>query len=199
MTNKDTIYQRIFIDLLRENSEETTELDRDTLKKLVYFGAKFINTLKDVKSQDDISKKMGLILYIRGLIAKMTPTELMNVYPIIKKYDGEKYCIKDYFYTKAEMDKLKQDEPIGELVDNVLYDYNNNDVRRFLMAQLSTTSDIRKMNGQKDITEEFCEENGIETFTLYKAANGCEFIQSNTTGRTSKVKRKFPRYLRLAK
>ncbi|MDF2788003.1 MAG: Fah30 [Neobacillus sp.] len=199
MTNKDTIYQRIFIDLLRKNSEETTELDRDTLKKLVYFGCKFVRTLEDVKTQEDISKKMGLILYIRGLIAKMTPVELINVFPIIKEYDGDKYCIKDYFYTKAEMDKLKQDEPIGELVDNLLWDYNNNDVRYFLMNQLSTASDIRKMNGQKGIAEEFCEENGIETYTMYKAANGCKFIQSNTTGRTSKVKRKFPRYLRLAK
>lgn len=200
MTNKDTIYQRIFIDLLRKNSEETTELDRDTLKKLVYFGCAFVRTLKDVKTQEDVSKKMGLIMYIRGLIAKMTPVELMNVFPIIKEYNGDKYCSKDYFYTKAEMDKLKQNELIGiDKVDGVLWDYQNNDVRYFLMNQLSTASDIRRMNGQKDITEEFCEENGIETYTMYKAANGCKFIQSNTTGKTAKVKRKFPRYLRLAK
>ncbi|MES1051284.1 hypothetical protein FOA24_18485 [Bacillus thuringiensis] len=57
-------------------------------------------------------------------------------------------------------------------------------------------SDIRKYEGDKGLVEEFLEEKGITTHTLYKNQNGKEYLANNDTGEVIPVQKARPRYLK---
>lgn len=56
---------------------------------------------------------------------------LITIFPITKKYDGEKWNIKDYFYTMEALAEKDMDKPIGrENMSEFLWDYENDDLRK---------------------------------------------------------------------
>ena len=61
----------------------------------------------------------------------LKPKEFMELYPIPKEYDGHKYEIKDYFYTRDYIKGLEQENPIGTEVFNLLWEYQNRDLIHF--------------------------------------------------------------------
>jgi hypothetical protein len=57
---------------------------------------------------------------------------------------------------------------------------------------MCTISDLRRFNGEKGLFEEYAEQNGIKT---YKMLNK-NILIDNETGKTIKVKRAIPKYLK---
>ncbi|GAB6178974.1 hypothetical protein JCM14036_02930 [Desulfotomaculum defluvii] len=173
-----------------------------SVKKLVFYGVKAVNTKKD---QPTITTKVAetkfqFVNLIQGLIGLLKPSEFTNLFPISKDYSGQKYQIKDYFYTRDYLMSLP-DEPIGDIekVMEFLWEYHNWEVSEFVIHTLGCASDLRQMNGQPSIMEEFCAENEIKTYTMHTNQKGKKFLVDNETGKSLKVKRKVPRYLKLIK
>ena len=172
--------------------------DRQKLKQAIYYGIKYINSMQDTKPKDLVIPRMQLIYSIEKFIEQITPAEFMEIFPIQKTYDGEKYQCKDYFYTVNEINKLEINEPIGDKAISLFWDYVNNEISLFLVALLGNADDVLKLEGKKGIWEQWCDDNDITTYTQYEDSAGCSFLQNNTTGETVKVKRKIPRYMKVA-
>jgi hypothetical protein len=130
-----------------------------------------------------------LIIYmdlVKTIIGDMTPSELMNIFPVEKFYKGEKYECKDYFTTMELMNEIGN-EIIADRIDDVLYDYHNLDIRCFNAKRFSCIDAIRRSQGKKSMMEEFLNDHGIDTHYLRTDSNGKEYMISNKTSRTHKI------------
>src|SRR5699024_8906109 len=106
---------------------------------------------------------MHLYQFVINMLNKITPRHLMNVFPITKVYDGNKYEFKDYFYTMEKCNKHGLNKPIGNAFE-FLWDYMNFDTGLFLVKYLSTLSDVRKIETGQSILETYAAESGIKTY-----------------------------------
>lgn len=197
---KHELYVKAFFSTLEAN--RPLEPDPTVIKKLVFYGVKALNTQQ---KQSSTTKEEALSIFqiadlIQSFMGILTPKEFVSLFPITKEYDGHKYEVKDYFYTKNFIESLP-DEPIGDMdkVIEFLWEYQNNEIRMFLVNTLSTVSDLRRLEGQPGIMEEFCAEHGIKTFTMHTGQNGKQFMVDNETGKSFGAKRKAPRYLKRIK
>lgn len=188
---KDYLYYRAMTRLI-DTKGPINEDDKDTLKQYVFAGIKYIVTSKRNKqgsySIKSASAKFELTDIIMGYMSELTPQELMTLFPIKKDYDGLKYGNKDYFTTLEDIKVYPLNKPIGrENMLNLLWDYHNWDLRFFLMEYTSAMSDLYKMETGKGIMEQFLEDNGVETYTYHKEEG---YLQSNKTGKVTKLKKK---------
>ena len=185
-------YNQIYLNAFRRS------LEQRNIQQSIYYGVKYVITMPEAQqiTMDDAMLKFGMIDVVIKLISLITPAELIQIFPVTKRYDGDRYETKDYFSTMQELTKIGLNEIIGEKVEELLWDYQNFDIMRLSISQLSVVDDIRRFNGQKGIIEDFF---GIPTYTQHKDASGREYLQDNTTGRTMKVKRKLPRYIKRVK
>lgn len=173
-----------------------------SVKKLVFYGVKAVNTKREQRTitMEEAATNFQFTDLVQGLIGLLKPSEFVTVFPISKEYDGHKYQTKDYFYTRDYLLELP-DEPIGSInkVMEFLWEYHNREVSRFVVHTLGYASDLRKLDGQPSIMEEFCAENGIKTYTKHTYQNGKKFMVDNETGKSVRIKKKVPRYLKLIK
>lgn len=177
-----------------------SEVELIERKRLVHYGVNLIYFQgKESSDHDDPMKRLNQIDFIKAVISTLTPDEFENIFPIEKTYDGDRYQMKDYFFTRKSLDEMGREKEIGNDVENLLWDYQNRKVTTFNVSNLSTLSDIRRNQGHKGIMEEFLEEKGVTTYTMYKDEKGKDFLQNNDTGETSEVKKPKPRYLNLVK
>ncbi len=88
---------------------------------------------------------------------------------------------KDYFYTKDYINKLNQNDPIGnENILDFLWAYTNDDIFEFVMNSMESLNNLRKLNGEPSLMKEFFCKNGIETYTLNTDLNENEHSPNNT-------------------
>ena len=130
--------------------------------------------------------------YFRGYITnlgKYNEGELIGkwiTFPITKDFDGHKWECKDYFYTMDVLSKMDMDKPVGrDNISDLLWDYQNDDLREAYVEFMCATSAIYRAQNGKGLAEQFCENNGIGTYTVY---NDVGIIKDNTTGHTMKLK-----------
>lgn len=194
-----TMYSKAFNRTIKHLIDNPS--DRQKLKQAVHYGVKYINTMDEPKvlQRDSIELKLQYISIIRAFISELTPKELIQIFPIEKTFDGNKSGWKDYYYTMERINEIGMDTIIGKQLDNLLFDYQNNELMTFLLTEISTVSDSRKLNGQKGIAEQWFEDNHIPTYTEYDDSNGRKYIQDNMTGNTVRVKRIIPKYIRRVK
>jgi len=171
----------------------------DSIKKLIFYGVKAVNSITD-RDMKYLRSNFQFIETIQQMMGTLKPSEFVNIFPITKEYDGNRYGTKDYFYT---MDYLKtlSDEPIGEerQVMDFLWEYHNLEICLFVVNMLSIASDLRRSEGQPGIMEEWCAENGIKTYTMHTDQKGKRFVVDNETGKSFRVRKKMPRYLKLVR
>lgn len=191
--SKHDLYVKAFLNTVASDDYEST----DSIKKMIFYGVKAINSIPD-RNVKYLRCNFQFIETIQQMMGTLKPLEFVNIFPITKEYDGSKYQTKDYFYTRDYI-KTLPDEPIGDAdsVINFLWEYQNNDIRFFVVNMFGAVSDLRKSQGQPGIMEEWCAENGIKTYTMHTDQKGKEFMVDNETGKSFRIKRKMPRYLRL--
>lgn len=116
-------------------------------------------------------------------IERMTPRQFMQMFPIDKTYDGERWESKDYFTTKEMCFRRGLDSPIGDAL-TFLWDYCNPYTRCFLAGFLKAVERERRLDGKPSMLETFFEEHGINvpTYRRFESPNGKTFFQNIQTG-----------------
>lgn len=173
--------------------------EREQLKIFTYLQVKLLSVEQHKKSEiEDMEILFSCYSSTTDLLALLTPREFMQMFPIEKEYDGNKYQTKDYFSTMEEINKLDIDQPIGEeKIMSFLWDYHNREIREFEVYKMCAMSDLRRMQGEKGIAEEFCEQNNISTYTHYEEQG---ILIENGTGKRIKfnpIKNRKPKYLNI--
>jgi hypothetical protein len=172
------------------------------IKKLVFYGIKMINTKPKPQTitSDETIRSFNLASIVQTLIGGLTPAEFMGLFPIDKDYDGRKYQIKDYFYTMDYISGLP-DEPIGgiEAAMRFLWEYHSREIANFCARVFECVNDLRRLDGQPSLMEEWADKNGIKTYTMHTDQKGRKFMVDRKTGKSFRIKRKIPRYLRPVK
>ncbi|MEG6613725.1 phage infection protein [Pseudoclostridium thermosuccinogenes] len=195
--NKHDLYLKAFYKMLDEYENEP----KLTTKKLIVYGVKAVNTAEkpEYTTKEYIVQYFNLSEMIKLLMSTLTPNEFMNIYPVEKQYDGHRWQTKDYFYTMNYVKGLDPDKPIGEEINDFLWDYMNTDIHVFLANLLGLASDLRRLETGKGIMEEWAEKNGIKTFTKHTDSNGKEYLVDNETGKTMRVKKPRPKHLKVVR
>lgn len=193
------MYCRAFINKLKMHLDHRETMNKNNIKSMVLYGVKYITTKERALELEQLQFDHDVISSINSFIPRLTYGDFMKAFPITKEYKGEKWGTKDYFYVMDYINKQGVDSVIGENATELLWEYDNLDVRLYVMKTMTTISDIRRLQGKKGLMEEFAEQNGIETYTLYKDGDK-EYMMDNK-GRTYKVNTKKRRksHLKLVK
>ncbi|MCO7128427.1 hypothetical protein NIE88_22145, partial [Sporolactobacillus shoreicorticis] len=130
-----------------------------------------------------------------------TPREFMQVFPIDKTYDGEKYETKDYFYTMNYLKSLDMDKPIGrENLSDFLWDYMNRTMWLFSALKMSALADVQRARGEKSWFEQFAEDNDLTMYESFSDGSG-QYMQDTKTGKITKIvqHKRQPKWIRRVK
>ncbi|KEI94094.1 phage infection protein (plasmid) [Clostridium botulinum A2B7 92] len=198
------IYYNAFYNALKEYADTLRKDPKHyedktyLLKKVIFYGVKSVNTEEPtaVRKEKEIDN-FNLIFVLNDMMALLTPREFVNLFPIKKDFNGHKFCAKDYFYTKDYINKLNQNDPIGnENILDFLWAYTNDDIFEFVMNSMENLNNLRKLNGEPSLMQEFFRKNGIETYTLNTDLNENEH-SSNNTDTVLKAKNNRVKHLRI--
>lgn len=157
-----------------DNIFKYDQMSKDELIQYIFLGIKSINTIhqrvKQKKNIDLLSSEYALINNIVLAITYITPRDLIQIFPIKKEYNGEKYGIKDYYFTikamqAAGLDKIMQEE---EKVLEILWNLTNTDIKMFIVALVSCVNDIDYLQIEKSLLAEFLHKNDIDDETKIK-------------------------------
>lgn len=192
-------WQRQFVSHLEKmENRKISDLPQSELSKIGLAGIKLIAASRNInkenkrllidctKTLEETQVEFTLLSGIFNIISFFTPRNLITTFPVDKVYDGDKWDCKDYFFTMKILSKLDWDKPIGKdkLMD-LLWDYQNKDLRNAYMDYISDLSAIYKSQTGKGIAEEWSGNMGIPTYTADKKT---EIIKNNSTGEISKLK-----------
>ena len=157
-----------------DNIFKYDQMSKEELIQYIFLGIKSINTIhqrvKQKKNIDLLSSEYALINNIILAITYITPRDLIQIFPIKKEYNGEKYGIKDYYFTikamqAAGLDKIMQEE---EKVLEILWNLTNTDIKMFIVALVSCVNDIDYLQIEKSLLAEFLHKNDIDDETKIK-------------------------------
>ncbi|MET3659629.1 hypothetical protein [Sporosarcina psychrophila] len=162
--NYRRIYSKAFANTLKSALKETEEikefqfsdLSLDIRKKLVLYGVKNINaTNLDILDSELLVGTFNTISMLNSMMGTFTPREFLTVFPITKEYDGERYGMKDYFYTKKAIEEFGMDKVIGEEMKRFHWDYTNRELTKFATRTMAIMSAISRSESDKGVVEEF--------------------------------------------
>ena len=191
--NLHCLYKKAYYHTLEEwhKAYEKSKDTKSYIKKLIIYGIKLMNTtIQDSEyiSPKDIEYNIKFADLIKNLMATISPKEFINLFPLDKNYNGDKYGMKDYFYSMEYIDKLDKNDPIGENIMEFLLEYQNSQITNFNLKVIKNISALRKFNGERSLAEEFADDVGITTYNLYTDDKGKQFVIDNKTGKTTLVK-----------
>lgn len=182
--------------------EQNPTLDiKPFIKKLIVYGLKAVNANRKTEyaTREDAESAFQFAELIKSFMSLLTPKEFINIFPINKDFKGHKWQAKDYFYTRNYIETLEQSKPIGEKITDFLWEYTNIETETFLARLFSIADDIRHFDGYPGMMEEFLNDNGVKTYTMHTDNKGNGFLFDNETGKTMKVKKPKPRYLKVVR
>ena len=157
----------------------------------VFYGVRYV-----VAAMRGRPASKELIGRVVDLIGQLTPRELLQIFPVEKTYDGERWEAKDYFFTMDVLRKHGLDKPLGKNVLDVLWDYTNIHVRLFNVAMLNAVDALRRMEGQETLMQEWAASNGekLTTYTLHRDSKGRRWMINNETGERQRVNARRPHW-----
>ncbi|WP_186578067.1 hypothetical protein [Aquibacillus kalidii] len=196
--SKSELYLDALSSTLKDAAEDVENIDKDTLKKIIFNGIKSVNSKYKAVDYQGAMHDFQLVNVIKESVERLTPREFMTVFPIRKTYDGEKWGVKDFFSTMETVNEIGMDNIIGDQSSHFLMEYDNLTVRVFLVASLNIMSNIRKFEGKPSIAEEWANKVGINTYKQYMDHTGKEYMVDNN-GRSFGIKKVRPSYLKVVK
>lgn len=202
MHNSHYLYFKAFRNSLKEYHEDAGETDKRMISyKVIFYGVKAVNTLPEEESitRKDAELNFQISSIVKNLVGTLTPKEFMQMFPIQKEFKGHKWQMKDYFYTKEYIQTLEANKPIRESEDPLmfLWEYTNWDITMFNLKLMRHMSDLRELDGHQSLAMEWAEMNGLKTYTSHTDPKGKEYLLDREKGKTIKVKKKYPRHLKL--
>lgn len=192
-------YTRALTRVEDELEQKAEGLSLEQLKKLTpnlfcqnlyllirYVPAAYDKVKKNHREDEQLQCFGRFIQIVNAKAGLFTPQEFVQLFPITKEYDGEKYGIKDYFYT-VEKIKVMPDEPIGEdKISEFLFNYCNRDIDNYMVAWMEIVNRLHMLNGGRDITLEFFEDMGMPVHTYHEEAG---YMVNDKTGERFKIKK----------
>lgn len=167
------------------------------LQKVIYSFCKYFASInKEIETMDvnEMLVLKGNLDYIAmEFLGCLTVREFINIFPIVKRYDGGKE-FKDYFNT---MEAMVNDYGLDEKIpvkDNkyleFLYNYYNPTINMLMV-------NLMKINRRLGIAlygKDYLKDNGLKFYTMTNI-NGKNYLVDDD-GRMQKLKKAIPRYLR---
>ncbi len=168
----------------------------DYPKQIVTLGIKYIIISRPHKSRtdpDSVRLRFAIINYVQAHMLLLTPRQIMQIFPIEKCYDGEKWQCKDYFTTAAYLKTLDMDAPIKDerkLMD-FFWEYRNFQIEEFWIEIFSNMDDMAHLQGEAGPLDKMIDKLGVETYTMHQdEQTGQEFMLSSKTGKTVPISTK---------
>jgi hypothetical protein len=191
------IYLNAFTNTINARKED--EQDKQLIARNIFYGVRLFNGLSPAIDHKEAVDNFQFANAIRVIMGLVTPKEFMNIFPIKKDFQGNKWGTKDYFYTRDYMNNLAQDKPIGENITEVTYEYQNDDVFNFVIGIMTTISSIRRFEGKATLGEEWASMNGIPTYTKHTDSAGNELLidEQGKPKKIIKPKPRRPKHIRL--
>jgi len=175
------------------------DLPQDELAKIGFAGIKYICSMREITREN---RKLGIdesrtlaeeqlrftvIDSIFTILGCLTLRNFVTTFPIDKTYDGAKWECKDYFSTMDVLSKMDWDKPIGrDELSELLWDYENADLRHAYVEFTTAMSAIYRAQTGKGISETWCDNMGIPTYTEDKETG---IMKNNRTGDIMKPKK----------
>ena len=181
---------------------EKEGLTESSLRKIVFHGVKticFTPINKDNVSFEDFQRLFQIICYVKDYMSRLTPSQFVAIFPIEKKYDGEKWECEDFFSTVEYLNTLDTHSPIGDMIDDLLWEYTNSDIRRFNITSLVVMDMLRVFDGKCSMAEEWAAEKEIKTLSLRKDSRGKKYIYDKDARKTFPMRKPAPRHLKVLK
>nr|WP_312578247.1 hypothetical protein [Sedimentibacter sp.] len=207
--NKAEIYLNAIQRLTDKNNIELSktynDINKDILKQYIYLLIMYVNASSrtyrnnSTLSEETTINRFNLIDSILDLLSLLTPKEFVNMFPIEKVYDGEKYQSKDYFSTIEALKSFKENEMIGDKIVDLLWDYRNKNIIFFNVELMMSTSNMCKIRGEETPAEKFMKDNNLSTYSYNEEH---KYMINNQTGEFLKVKpckKRVPKNLEIIK
>jgi len=192
------------LQVIQNTNDEELE-DRTIIKRLAYYAIKSFTTNPVLQNVDNILLRELVESYYtisncyKLIISALTPNELMEIFPIEKRYDGYRYQTKDYFYTMDKLKKIGLDTPIGENIKDLLWCYTNSELFEFDVRAFELASRLYKEVNGVSIMEQWAIDNDVEAYTMKTdPQTGKEYL-INSTGQTIRVRKRMPHYMKLVR
>jgi hypothetical protein len=137
------------------------DMNKESMKKLIFLYVKYIGAIQRTDSDDreisfyqktPMERFQYLDTFVK-MIGLLMPVELLQLFPVTKIYDGDKYQMKDYFYTMECISKLDPEQRIGREAFALLWDYTNWDISMFMVSMMSTMNMVGMYQGKLDMTD----------------------------------------------
>lgn len=155
--------------------EDDAAAMKDIRKRIALYGVRYIAIMPQSESRHEAESDLQFISILKRIIAEMTLDDFMNVFPIKKEYDGEKWGVKDYFSTIEEIQGMDPLATIGKNIDHLLAEYWNDDIYRLFVAMVQVVNDIDRHNNRPTFTDLWAADMGIDT-TNVQQHNGKKFL-----------------------
>lgn len=165
--------------------------DKGILPALAFAGVRCFNGLP--LDSMDWQDALFVESTIGGLLAALTPRQILQTFPPEKSYDGARYQCKDYFTTMESVRAYPLDKPIGEeKLFDFLWDYMNPDTGEFMIRKLQVLDMFRRSQGQPGMMEAFMAERGITPKYRRTGPDGKEYLFNPEDGSVTRVYPKRP-------
>jgi hypothetical protein len=199
---KHELYNRAFCRTIN-NCKSVSQKDAKLLvKKAIFYGLKYVTSKPEPKTitREIAESEFNIVCILKSMMGMFTPAEFTTMFPIEKEFNGHKYGFKDYFYTRDYVNSFPQNEPIGEdAIVHFLWEYMNWDITDFNVYSMGCISNLRKLEGKTTLAEELADVMGWKTYKMYTDAKGKQYLLDRETGKTMKVRKPRPRYLKVIK
>lgn len=170
--------------------------NKKDMRKRIFYG---INAVayhsREYLDKESAVQQLALISSVMEDIESITPRGFLQVFPVDKVYDGEKYSCKDYFFTMEFISGIGMDRKIPSASD-FLWDYTNIKARMFLLNKMNVIDYLRRLDGLMPVMSEFMMARGIPSKKLYKDNSGKEFLLGDDGSVTPIIKK---RHLKIIK
>ena len=163
--------------------------------KRLYAGVRYVNTyeLTPSSTEEELRDLLTIIDVINILFASQPLSVIMNLYPIDKYYDGQKFQCKDYFTTMDYLKGMDASKPVSD-VEGFLWSYYNSELMRYGIKQVLVLDELLKRSGRKTLAEAFSEAFDVPTYHYDKKK---QTMTNNRTGEVFQVKKSAPSYLKV--
>lgn len=148
-SEKNAIYSAAYQRFLRKNQVNDVEkLPEGKRKQYIFLGIKAYGVEYARREKrpgiQGITNRYSELSKIMQSIGTITPKQLQQIFPVKKDYDGDRYAMKDYYFTLHALEKAGMDKPIGTEMEaaHLLWDYQNTDIEFFLMAYMGCIEDM---------------------------------------------------------
>ena len=173
-------YQRIIYE-----TQDPVERAFIQIKHFAKFGIEDLEDIKLISNNVEEYKKnlekMALqVVVTKAVISMMTIRTFMQLFPIKKTYDGEKYMCKDYYQTVKMLKNTNLNfnkDMMLDQIDEILAEYWNDDILGFNVFSLMLLYRIDIVNNRKPLFDKWLEENGVQK--INKIADGV-YLDSGT-------------------